>query len=574
MGKTLNMTLNEIYEHFPDGVPFPDAIPQEFIDEVDAARKPHYLWILPGGKVHCDACGFEFSEPSLHTINHKKMAVCPHCQSSLEARKSWLGQTSARRNVLSYHFAKSVSNPDAITCMVVYTCYGYQGGEAPWQTEPFRAIDGLYVFIAGMGSAYACPWKMYPRSFVVKNGRYVYKDVRHSPYDFEMIARNYLRIRGDIYNLSLKGYENSVFEYENKYAVFKAAKGTHFEYAVNAYSKVIPRKPEWEKLIMLMDRIAHYPVAMELVAKMGIANIVFDKVSRGLALNHVLNLRGKNIKKIFKGQLTKRDKKYLYEKGEKICLSTIENWQTLRKANQLAPLEVLESIDWRQELFNICIRLELDVQKVAKYLRRQREKYRFINEAGTYADYLKDCIDLSQRDGTANLYNLKDKSVLFPQNLENAHARTNELIRFENIQQGLAIFNGEKEKLAQKLADMEKKYKKIRPCLEKKYSYEAMGYVVVIPPALIDLHREGIEMHNCVAGYKERIVKGDTQVVYIRKKSAPERAFGTMEISLKENIIQARGYANKKLPAEAEMFLKKFEHDVLMPLRDAAGLTG
>lgn len=576
MGKTLNMTLDEIYAHFPDGVPFPDAIPKEFIDEVDAARKPHYLWILPGGKVHCDACGFEFSEPSLHTINHKKMSVCPHCQSSLEARKAWLGQTSARRHVLSYHFAKSVSNPDVITCMAVYTCYGYQGGEAPWETELFRVIDGLYVFVPGRGTAYACPWRIYPRSLVVMEGQYTYKDVRWYPYNhFNLEARSYLRVRGDIYPCRWNKPENGVFEYENKMDILKTAKGTPFEYAVNAYSKVLPRSFEWEKLIMFIDKITRYPVAMEVLAKMGLAKTVYNRVCRGASLNHVFNLRGKNVPAIFKGQVNKADKKYLYKNGDDMDFTQFEIWQKLRKHGLAVPLiETLMLMGLSYGLLDTCLHLNIGVSKAVRYVGRQKEKYGFFNAGGTYRDYLEDCIYLSRKERTAHIYNLKDKSVLFPQNIEKAHAHSNEMVRFEKQQQALDEFNAERETLAKELSGMEMKYKKIRPRLEKKYSYEAMGYVIVVPPDLVDLHREGMEMHNCVANYASRIAQCDTQVVYIRAKEDPGHALGTMEISMKEEIIQARGHANKSLPAEADEFVKMFEHDVLMPLRAVAdGLT-
>lgn len=572
MGKTLKMTLDEIYAHFPDGVPYPDAIPQNFIDEVDAACKPHYLWILPGGRVHCDACGAEFSAEDVDALRHKKEICCPLCGRTLEARKAWLGQSPARRHILSYHFAKSVSNPDVITCMVVYTCYGYQGGEAPWNTEPFRVIDGLYVFIAGRGTAYACPWKMYPRALVVKDGMYVYSGIRHYPYNhFDMEVRSYLRVRGQIYSGAWNSCkpENEVFEYENKIDILKTVKGTPFEYAVSAYSQALPLAIQWEKLIRFMDKITRYPLAMEMLAKMGLARMIYDMVCRDVPLNHVFNLRGKNVPAIFKGQVNKKNKKYLYENGAGMDFDHLKIWQKLRKHGQ--PVSLTESaifVGCSSWLMDACLHLNIRMSKAFRYIEQQKEKYGFLNAAGTYSDYLEDCIYLSQQERTARIYDLKDKSVLFPQNIEHAHAHSNEMVRFERQQQA-------QETLVKELSGMEVKYKKIRPSLEKKYSYEAMGYVIVVPPDLVDLHREGMEMHNCVANYASRIAKGDTQVVYIRAKEDPGHALGTMEISMQEEIIQARGYANNNLPAEADEFVKMFEHDVLVPLRAVAdGLTG
>ena len=120
------------------------------------------------------------------------------------------------------------------------------------------------------------------------------------------------------------------------------------------------------------------------------------------------------------------------------------------------------------------------------------------------------------------------------------------------------------------MADAKELYDKAKKKLEEKYSYQADGYAIIIPPNVEDFTREGLEMHNCVGGYKERVANGSTQVVYIRKLDDMDKSFGTMEISIKETIIQARGKYNKDLPEDAEAFVKKFEHEVLEPLRTIA----
>ena len=170
-----------------------------------------------------------------------------------------------------------------------------------------------------------------------------------------------------------------------------------------------------------------------------------------------------------------------------------------------------------------------------------------------------------------HIYNLSNEAVLFPQDLVQAHQTTIELINMERDRKAMLDFERSKGKMAKGISAIEKKYKKLLPKLKKKYSYQADGYVIVIPPNLIDLHREGIAMHNCVGGYKERVANGSTQVVYIRKIDDAENSFGTMEISpSSEKIIQARGKYNKDLPEEAKAFVNKFEHDVLEPLRAIA----
>ena len=204
------------------------------------------------------------------------------------------------------------------------------------------------------------------------------------------------------------------------------------------------------------------------------------------------------------------------------------------------------------------------------YLEKQKKKYTLKAPYPTYADYLKDCMRLSDDYGMGHIYNLADKSILFPQNLHQAHQTTIELIAIETERRRALDAQRREAEIAKQLADMEKKYKKIRPKLEEKYSYQADGYAIIIPPNVEDFTREGLEMHNCVGGYKERVASASTQVVYIRKLDDMDKSFGTMEISTKETIIQARGKYNKDLPEDAEAFVKKFEHEVLEPLRTIA----
>ena len=146
--KTLNMELSEIRSHFAKD------IPKEWLERVDEACRPHYIWLLRGGEAYCDSCGSKFSASYLGDKVHNKRDFCPCCGESFPVRKSWVGQNPAKRNVLSYHFAKSQVATNIITCTAVFSCYGYEVGEAPWQTEPLRLVDALYVFVIDKGWSY------------------------------------------------------------------------------------------------------------------------------------------------------------------------------------------------------------------------------------------------------------------------------------------------------------------------------------------------------------------------------------------------------------------------------------
>lgn len=466
--------------------------------------------------------------------------------------------------------------------MVLFTCYGYKAGDKPWDVEPLRLIDGLYVLIPGKGIAYASPWRIYPDCIRCSDGMYSYRNVRSSlgNHYAGMKVRRYFSPRENVYKYSTKP-ETFIHIFDDVESFYSAAQETPLRYVApaykDAYEHLYKCTPYNMPLIRMAERLSRYPESLEKVAKMGLADMYLRyiyHIQPAGSVSHILNLRGRDVPAIFKGQITKSDKKYLYENGA--SPEEFETWQKLRKAGQPMPMEMVcrMVMKWdyasRTVMLDVMLHINLDLQKVKAYLSKQKKKYKIKAPYSIYADYLKDCIRLSDDYGMGHIYNLADKSILFPQNLHQAHQTTIELIAIETERRRALDAQRREAEIAKQLADMEKKYKKIRPKLEEKYSYQADGYAIIIPPNVEDFTREGLEMHNCVGGYKKRVASGSTQVVYIRKLDDMDKSFGTMEISTRETIIQARGKYNKDLPEDADAFVKKFEHEVLEPLRTIA----
>lgn len=569
--KTLDMGLSAIQSFFTKD------IPKEWLERVDAELRPHYIWLLRGGEAYCDSCGSKFPASYLREKLHNKRDFCPCCGENFPVRKSWVGQNPAKRSVLSYHFAKTQVASNIITCTAVFSCYGYETGEAPWQTKPLRLIDALYVFVIGKGVAYASPWRLYPYDIRVEDGEYFYRTIRESLHEHsaDFRVRHTFADRGCVYDTAWKA-TNAVYRYDDYDSLYKAAEGTTLGYTIDAVKVALEDalavSPCRHSLIDMVERLARYPASFEITAKMGFADAVVEAFYNNYTLNHLINLRGKNVAQIFKGQLTKEDKRYFFENGT--TYKFLEIWQKLRRMRQ--PISAEKIVKFYNEpyintVINFAAKYKIKIKKILNYMAKQQklteEKRLFM----VYADYIRDCENLAENYNMGHIYNLSNEAVLFPQNLVQAHQTTIELVNMERDRKAMLDFERSKDKMEKGISAIEKKYKKLLPKLEKKYSYQADGYVIVIPPSLIDLHREGIAMHNCVGSYKERVANGSTQVVYIRKIDDTEIPFGTMEISPRgEKIIQARGKYNKNLPEEAEAFVNKFEHEVLEPLRTIA----
>lgn len=92
----------------------------------------------------------------------------------------------------------------------------------------------------------------------------------------------------------------------------------------------------------------------------------------------------------------------------------------------------------------------------------------------------------------------------------------------------------------------------------KHLAYEKDEFSIVLPEDTTDLVREGSTLHHCVASYIKRIVSGDCFIVFLRQTNQKEKPFYTIEVR-DGKVVQARGYANKKLTdPKAKAFLKEW----------------
>lgn len=119
MSKALDMTIEEIYDHFPKD------IPQKFFDDIDTKAKPHYLWIMKKQELYCDNCSRKFAADEIHDIvKHNHKYRCPYCHREMLARKIGVaGHNSAKRCALTYHFGQSIIDKDVITCMAIFSAF-------------------------------------------------------------------------------------------------------------------------------------------------------------------------------------------------------------------------------------------------------------------------------------------------------------------------------------------------------------------------------------------------------------------------------------------------------------------
>lgn len=166
----------------------------------------------------------------------------------------------------------------------------------------------------------------------------------------------------------------------------------------------------------------------------------------------------------------------------------------------------------------------IDLMQVMSY---DKALIRYKEGGYKYVDYIKMAIALN--------YDLRNDSVVWPQDLERAHDTA------------VTLFNKEKaKKLKQRMLN-----------LAKEYNFENDYYKIVIPKSSNEIVREGQKLHHCVASYVDDVAAGKTTILFVRKKEDIKTPYFTIEIKNGE-LIQAHGLKNCDPPEDVDQFIKDF----------------
>ena len=86
----------------------------------------------------------------------------------------------------------------------------------------------------------------------------------------------------------------------------------------------------------------------------------------------------------------------------------------------------------------------------------------------------------------------------------------------------------------------------------KVYEYEDEQFIIRLPRTLAEIVIEGQKQRICIGGYAETHAKGNTNLFFLRKKSAPDEPFFAIEMKNDKHIQQIHGSCNKWLGCNPE----------------------
>lgn len=86
----------------------------------------------------------------------------------------------------------------------------------------------------------------------------------------------------------------------------------------------------------------------------------------------------------------------------------------------------------------------------------------------------------------------------------------------------------------------------------KKYLYENSDFVILCPQTPKELVHEGRQLRHCVADFTNKIIKGKSDIFFLRKKENENKPFFTIEVNPKKRKIkQVHGFDNSNITKDS-----------------------
>lgn len=206
------------------------------------------------------------------------------------------------------------------------------------------------------------------------------------------------------------------------------------------------------------------------------------------------------------------------------------------KVLQLYPIEDINVISFFSGTSYVGIELlyemKIDLKKARDCLINNGLSKSYVSDYLDYIDMVKELrLDIT------------DKNILYPKNLREAHDE---------------VFN-QIEVVKDPVIDKKIRNLSYMLALNK---YEDEEYVIYPPSSIEELVDESRQQKNCVRTYCERISNNESQVYFMRKKSALDKSLVTVEVYANK-IVQARVKYNELPSEELKTILDKWESKLI-----------
>lgn len=499
----------EAYSH--ELAHFPALPPQDVIEYINEVALSHsrYIFLHRQNKVLFGFCTYCKEDMQLsERPKENKRYNCPSCDSVCTVKHSGRSRKHLQDEAHVEWFAKSELDDKILVAVAMNVHRDFSSDDFREYTETYNA-ERIYILEMGNCRMLQLKWHWDSKN----NDYYVTQNLNSVPQSF---------------------YSNKP-HYTFKNSLKSAIKGTPFQYSTwEEYSDI--------NIFKILQLYSQYPV-VEYLTKLGVQDVVRRKLL-GQRTYGVVNWNGKSVEKVMR--LSKQDIKELLKLELKITAPFLKLYQQLKKKGEKIDLSLFyqafhgrfSSPDSRYD----------DIQKLTQYTTLQRilnysarqislegTRLRDYSVFSTWLDYIRECKKLQM--------DLENDRVLFPKNLEMAHQRNIQRIKWT----------------ADRLLT-----KKIKERANELSHYIFKNESFIIRPAISseEVVREGNKLEHCVGGYTKDYAEGKTSIFVIRRTEAIGEPFYTLELRGQE-IRQVYGYKNSQPTEELVDFLKIFKNEKL-----------
>lgn len=256
---------------------------------------------------------------------------------------------------------------------------------------------------------------------------------------------------------------------------------------------------------------------------------------KGTTILNILGVNKENWKALLKNgnpdkmELKKRQRMSQYNLDEKeyeLFEKYIENRKEIYSFN----FNLLNGTTLYDELYKYYTKT---LYKLDKYAQTQKDF-----KIGTYIDHLRMCHDLG--------YDMNNTFIIFPADLQREHQVV--------IQRWNEIKNAEAREKAKKRNN---EYVALRDKYLEQFAFAENDLQIVVPNGCEDICAEGQNLHHCVGTYIDKVCKGISIILFIRKINDLALSYYTMELR-EDRIIQCRGFDNKDMTDKVKRFIRDF----------------
>lgn len=494
----------EINQTMEEALPLPEGFKKWCRREAES-----YLVYEPGNgnKAVCTCCGAEVN--LARRLKLAEVRRCPACRKRCYARtpKRMPGRVEE-----TFIFIQKIRNG----IMVRFVVYGREYAGSVIQGEYFEE----YVRVAVRNGKRQYWYEK--REFLYDNGKWYRNNIKgwikhfNSPVYMLRGKQSKLRRRIPVYRVG---------------DMRKQIRETNLRY-IRDLEELLETWQERKNLdnisYALLDVVEEFKnPGMESLWKLDFRNLVFGND------NLRINKKEKELHKML--GISKEMWRFLLEHKE-ITRDQLQTLQFLTKKQKESP-----EIIWKAAVY--CSHAHARRLFAGKVNIKKTMRYLNGHDRWTYMDYL----DMARQEG----FDLSDDFVRFPRNLEQAH---DSLV--EQRLEAQARKKAEKERIRDvQIAKVEKK-------IRKKFSFEDSMYLIRPARSNWEILEEGQKQHICVGygGYADKMIKGESFILLLRKKNDPERPYYTVEMSPEYKVLQRHGKYNREGEEvrQVDDFLKQF----------------